>query len=581
MVFAPLTTVFIVIVALCPAPALGSAEGFAVERKAGSLRASVDAANFQTDIRNAMSEALGCGGHVTEETLQIIERELTPMYRTLPKNSNGRIDRKSLRHIAHRYFNQKSSLVIRGFEPSRLVNESSWGSAEILSEKVPGFVEAVLESRHVNQHGFDVRDAAYVVATLEQLVFDSEGALLTKVYERQHKPLHRPLGREGLHQILEQYIVHWLMGDDEEGINMLLSDRTILEDSFPHWKLLVEFASAEVKAVDFERMHSPLTTNGQGHTGGNALMQKYYFDDAHGIVGSITNSFASFWESECIEMKESLFAMDPRREGRVPLSKFYGTGMDAEWRFGESEAYLRDLGALDETSSRGKQVIIPNYIQAASNCIVTTPHYMVCCHNDCNPIIQEIDMAIAAPFAQPDQLLALVKNMTSMTSIDDEVAVQIDATLKTQLESIAATHGGQVPLHSRLFLQWLHYVFPRECPFPHKTGTVAAVAPLEYSGNYVASAEEMKAHSALANSSDLNTSFEAEQEDTHWMSQWSEEEELIAGYEAALKDNNWRTPAFFAMLLIASFLGVVSFTRKGPEGSTDFLLPTHRKAHVV
>jgi hypothetical protein len=56
--------------------------------------------------------------------------------------------------------------------------------------------------------------------------------------------------------------------------------------------------------------------------------------------------------------------------GRVPLSKFYGKSItDAEWRFGESESYLRERGALDETSARlGQQVIIPNYIQGASNC---------------------------------------------------------------------------------------------------------------------------------------------------------------------------------------------------------------------
>ena len=34
----------------------------------------------------------------------------------------------------------------------------------------------------------------------------------------------------------------------------------------------------------------------------------------------------------------------PRGTGRVPLSKFYGKSItDAEWRFGESESYLRAL----------------------------------------------------------------------------------------------------------------------------------------------------------------------------------------------------------------------------------------------
>merc|ERR550537_644654 len=29
-----------------------------------------------------------------------------------------------------------------------------------------------------------------------------------------------------------------------------------------------------------------------------------------------------------------------------------------------------------------------------------------------------------------------------------------------------------IPLHGRLFAQWLHYAFPHECPYPHMSGTV-------------------------------------------------------------------------------------------------------------
>jgi len=28
-----------------------------------------------------------------------------------------------------------------------------------------------------------------------------------------------------------------------------------------------------------------------------------------------------------------------------------------------------------------------------------------------------------------------------------------------------------VPLHGRLFAQWLHHAYPRECPYPHVAGT--------------------------------------------------------------------------------------------------------------
>ena len=89
--------------------------------------------------------------------------------------------------------------------------------------------------------------------------------------------------------------------------------------------------------------------------------------------------------------------MDRDGTGRVRLKNFYGTGLEKYWRFGESERYLRELGVLDESSPRrGKQVMIPNYLQVASNCIVTTPQYSVCCKNECEQLLGDIELAIDA-----------------------------------------------------------------------------------------------------------------------------------------------------------------------------------------
>merc|ERR1719408_443677 len=48
----------------------------------------------------------------------------------------------------------------------------------------------------------------------------------------------------------------------------------------------------------------------------------------------------------------------------------------------------------------------------------------------------------------------------------------LSAWLQQRLEEVAKHHGGLVPLHGRLFQQWLHYAYPRECSFPHVSGTV-------------------------------------------------------------------------------------------------------------
>merc|ERR1719296_142437 len=73
----------------------------------------------------------------------------------------------------------------------------------------------------------------------------------------------------------------------------------------------------------------------------------------------------------------------------------------------------------------------------------------------------------------------------------------LSASLLGRLDEIAALHGGRVPLHGRLFAQWMHHTYPRECPYPHVSGTTAPVSPDEWmksSETTEATDEEMKRH---------------------------------------------------------------------------------------
>jgi hypothetical protein len=314
----------------------------------------------------------------------------------------------------------------------------------------------------------------------------------------------------------------------------------------PHYHDLMKFAEGRIKTFDFERQQP--------------LAMRYSFNDAHKIVGGITRNFQSYWESECQTMKAALVGMDSHSTGRVPLAKFYGTALDTDWRFGESEAYLRELGALDETSSwRGPQVIIPNYLQATSNCIVSTPHYLVCCVNECESLMGEIEIAIDAPTATPETILSVVGSMTSQTTLDHDEPAHINAALIQQLEQVAKNNAGMVPLHGRLFAQWLHYVFPRECPFPHKMGGVSFTTPMEYGDSHIAKKEDMKEYASKATSVDIPVSMG--KEELQWMSQWSEDEELMVDYSSEL-GSTWRRRA----LVICGLLFVVAGAWGGTVG---------------
>merc|ERR1719195_2166298 len=372
-----------------------------------------------------------------------------------------------------------------------------------------------------------------------------------------------------------------MLGDDTEGITQLLGDRRLLKATIPHWDKIVDFVNSQIKTMKYHREHMPQTATRPSH---NAFSPRYSFEDAHRVVGRITRSFASFWESECSSLKAQLVAMDTHHTGRVPLSKFYHTSLDADWRFGESEAYLRELGALDETSWRGKQVIIPNYIQAASNCIVTGPHYMVCCINDCEAHLEEIEASIGAPTAPPAQILALVSNMTSTITLDDDEPPHLEGVLTKQLEDIATVHGGTVPLHGRLFAQWLHYVFPRECAFPHKMGEASATTITEFGDSSIASDTEKKMHATNVNMSEIPATMD--KEELQWMSQWSSEEELVLGdvttMHAPWEHNSFAITIGALALLGAALVGAIRFSQQKVPGSHGSdLLPTHSRAHFV
>lgn len=168
-------------------------------------------------------------------------------------------------------------------------------------------------------------------------------------------------------------------------------------------------------------------------------------------------------------MRDLLLPMDPYARGRVRLADFYkGLAQDGSWQFHESSEYLRSLGALDESSQAlGPQVIIPNYILGMSNCITSSRYYSVCCIDECNELFRDLGERVQASEAKTSVLLEIVADMSSSTT----QARNISGALAKRLEQIAQINGGKIPIHGRLFAQWMHFVFPRDCPYPHKMGS--------------------------------------------------------------------------------------------------------------
>jgi hypothetical protein len=295
------------------------------------------------------------------------------------------------------------------------------------------------------------------------------------------------------------------------------------------------------------------------------------FQDVQAITSGITAGFGHWWEQECQGIKSNLVALDAEEAGRVKLSKFYRANFDGEWRFGESEAYLRELGALDDSSFwRGPQVLIPNYLLAASNCIVASTFYRVCCVNECEALQQRVESAVQAPVGNAADVLKAVEELW----VSEGRGERLDTGLQVKLEKIAETHQGKVPLHGRLFAQWMHFAFPQECPFPHRSGAILARSPAEFGDQYMATKSEMRRHMKKGNQS-VTSAQNVSIEESWGMSQWMDDEELLTEYPELRRTSTSGSTIF---LMLVAIVGLIALAQGKSFVSTLLDMPTQTKA---
>jgi len=222
-------------------------------------------------------------------------------------------------------------------------------------------------------------------------------------------------------------------------------------------------------------------------------LEKIEFSSLARVVEVIGEEYGSFQNFECHQLKDTLVNMEFAGSGRVKLADFYKPALGGGWQFQETVGYLRQVGALDESDPDSMSVIITNYLYSQANCIASSGYYSVCCIDECEALLGHLEETVAGPEANPGTIVALVETMTSSTVNSSR---KLSEKMLNHLDDIAALHHGTVPLHGRLFAQWMHHAYPRECPYPHMSGTTRQQTADEWlieSGiDSVATEEEMR-----------------------------------------------------------------------------------------
>jgi len=359
---------------------------------------------------------------------------------------------------------QKHGWYVKGLEPAG----QSWNSSvEVGVEKsrVPNYIQGLVE-KELHGLGVGLHDLAVCAATMVDFVHNEVLTDVMDLYKHFGLSTTSPLKSKDHEHVIRAFMLQLVdMGNPIESLKDMKETEHHMIDDFPAWGDLQLWMDDMQRTAAFERSRSSLTDSPP--TAESIVEEAQQLNDRLG----------AFQDIECRSLKAELADIEYKNTGRVLLADFYHAGLDGVFLFNENVDYLRRLGALEESDPKHPSVIIVNYLASQANCLASNSFHSVCCIDECEGLLAHLEQAIASPSATPDRIAELVAGLRSDTV---DAPRTLSASLLSRLGEIADHHDGVVPLHGRLFAQWMHHAYPLECPYPHASGTMSPLTPDEW-----------------------------------------------------------------------------------------------------
>merc|ERR1719436_1673740 len=463
-----------------------------------------------------VEDALGLDGdrwRAAEGRAIHIKEALRPTFIALPKNENGKLEHAAVRYVLHRLFVARHGWFIQGLQP----DGEAWSSTStsgILHDQVPEHVQSLFEKR-IGGDGLGLDELTVLAATLEHLVHNEVSNHLDSTYRVYGISQEQALEAHKAQELIDTYMAIYILGGNISAMSPFQVHRAFaaIDRVYPKWNETRQFVRDVYTEV--------APANSSSAMG---------FADVVQVAEEVGERYGRWQDAECRDLKDTLARYGDQTTGRVRLTEFYASNVnDGHREFSESIAYLRQLGALDESDKTNPRVIIPNYINSPSNCLASSSYYSVCCINECEELLGHLEENLGAPDASPAEITSLVAALPSATRAAGR---SLSDPLLAKIREVAEHHGGRVPLHGRLFSQWMHWAYPMECPYPHVSGStrpVKAVQWLKQTGEKPnASKQQMLEHIESSPASEETTSEEGV------CGMWTTDEELVG--RSALPD---------------------------------------------
>eukprot|EP00927_Polykrikos_kofoidii_P012345 TRINITY_DN15322_c0_g1_i1.p1 TRINITY_DN15322_c0_g1~~TRINITY_DN15322_c0_g1_i1.p1 ORF type:complete len:559 (+),score=104.72 TRINITY_DN15322_c0_g1_i1:159-1835(+) len=399
-----------------------------------------------------------------ERRMASAEEILLPLFATLPRNRHGRIGFDSVRYVLQRLLRQRRSWVLGGLQVEEKADDTenahAWLSKVLVPEVVQSNSTFLSDSQHTSEecwivqamfkqrmdaNGADLGDVAILAAVVEELVHSDMRGKLKAAYLERGFPLDRKVKVDEADDLVDLAMMSFVRGRNISywSSGLLKRMQETITMLYPPWprtqKLMRKLRSAIAPKIE-----------------------ELSFEDIAAVVEAATDKFGEWNEMQCQGTRESLLSLeDDHESGRVRLLDFYRAAVyEGNYEFTENPEYLRQLGGLDE-SDREPRLIIPNYLQGPSNCVARTGHYSVCCYDECEELLTGLEHHLRRPSAFPAEIIAAAKHLNVPFTQEHR------PWLRQRLDAIAKHHDGRVPVHGRLFAQWMHFAFPRQCQYAH------------------------------------------------------------------------------------------------------------------
>lgn len=501
---------------------------------AGEFLRSKGSGELQQAVRASIEEALQAELAMDTARLRRFEKELEVMYLTLPKNEHGKLESPAVRYALHRYFVHKHGWYVTGLEPLGQPWNSTSPTAAVKG-RVPAYIHSLLDQR-LDGHGIGLHELAAFAATLLDFVHNEALADIMDLYAALRLEPTMPVEAADADRVVQGYFLQLLDGNttikSPQDIGFMDADMT---EWFPLYGDFKMWTQDVRQTMALERQRTRFE--------GNALTLHTVIRD----VEVLNDRIFAFQDIECRTLKAGLADMEYNDTGRLLLSDFYKAGLRGDFLFVEHIDFLRKAGALDESNPNHPSVIIANFLTSKANCLTESNFHSVCCMDECQGLMATLEHSITAPMAAPGRISELVSRMPS-DSVD--APRNLSASLLSRLRDVADHHDGQVPLHGRLFAQWMHHAYPLECPYPHAAGTTNPLTQdewMDFAGTDDATAPEQE-RLRYANQERPGREIEMEVP-------WMQLEELVVPHKLHRHQGGWirvrKASALAAVLALA------------------------------